>query len=99
MTPSWIKKYIDENPIRTDEPLCNYLMRFHEWEIRNAHYLPPVIYTSTQVAKMLQVDLKTVHNWINRGALRCFRTPGRHIRITKKWLQNFIEKYGYKAEI
>ena len=38
------------------------------------------LFTASEVAKFCQVDLKTIHNWADRGEIRHFRTPGRHLR-------------------
>ncbi|HVZ37551.1 MAG TPA: response regulator, partial [Polyangiaceae bacterium] len=47
------------------------------------------------VAKFCQVDLKTIHNWADRGEIRHFRTPGRHLRFRRVDVLDFLRKYGY----
>jgi excisionase family DNA binding protein len=37
--------------------------------------------TAGQIARILGIDLKTVHNWAERGKLRGPRTKGRHLRV------------------
>lgn len=37
--------------------------------------------TSAQAAKMLNVSLKTVQIWVEKGVLRAWKTPGGHRRI------------------
>jgi excisionase family DNA binding protein len=37
--------------------------------------------TAGQIARVLGIDLKTVHNWAERGKLRGPRTKGRHLRV------------------
>jgi len=39
------------------------------------------LFTASEVARFCQVDLKTIHNWSDRGEIRHFRTPGRHLRF------------------
>jgi excisionase family DNA binding protein len=47
------------------------------------------------VARFCQVDLKTIHNWAERGEIRHFRTPGRHLRFRRVDVLDFLRKYGY----
>jgi CheY-like chemotaxis protein len=42
-----------------------------------------------------QVDLKTIHNWADRGQIPHFRTPGRHLRFRRPHVLDFLRKYGY----
>ena len=37
---------------------------------------PRDLFTASQIARFCQVDLKTIHNWVNRGEIKSFRTPG-----------------------
>jgi excisionase family DNA binding protein len=41
------------------------------------------------------VDLKTIHNWADKGEIRHFRTPGRHLRFRRLDVLDFLRKYGY----
>ncbi|MBI5515699.1 MAG: helix-turn-helix domain-containing protein [Deltaproteobacteria bacterium] len=43
---------------------------------------------------MWGVDLKTVHNWVDEGALEAFRTPGRHLRFRRRSLLSFLRRYN-----
>ncbi len=56
---------------------------------------PRELFTASQVASFCQVDLKTIHNWAERGEIRHFRTPGRHLRFRRVDLLDFLRKYGY----
>lgn len=47
--------------------------------------------TSGQVAAHCQVSVETVANWIRRGRLRAYRTPGRHRRIRIDDFSEFLE--------
>lgn len=51
--------------------------------------------TASDVAKFCQVDLKTIHNWCDKGQIEHFRTPGRHIRFKPTHVATFLQKYGY----
>jgi excisionase family DNA binding protein len=53
------------------------------------------LFTASEVAKFCQVDLKTIHNWADRGEIRHFRTPGRHLRFKRVDVIDFLRKYGY----
>lgn len=51
--------------------------------------------TTSFLAECCGVDLKTIHNWVDKGLIPHFRTPGRHIRVTKPDARAFLEAYGY----
>lgn len=51
--------------------------------------------TAPQVARHCSADLKTIHNWVNAGQIRSFRTPGRHLRFRPEDVVEFLERYGY----
>ncbi len=53
------------------------------------------LFTASQIARFCQVDLKTIHNWAERGRIPHFRTPGRHLRFRKPHVLDFLRKYGY----
>jgi len=53
------------------------------------------LFTAPQVAKICSTDLKTIHNWVNRGEIKFFRTPGRHLRFRRQDILEFLGKYGY----
>jgi excisionase family DNA binding protein len=56
---------------------------------------PRDLFTASQVARFCQVDLKTIHNWADRGRIPHFRTPGRHLRFRRPHVLDFLRKYGY----
>jgi len=41
------------------------------------------------------VDLKTIHNWVERGCIPHFRTPGRHLRFQAVDVAKFLREWGY----
>lgn len=52
------------------------------------------IFVASQVASIWGVDLKTVHNWVERGDIEAFRTPGRHLRFRRRSLLHFLRRYN-----
>ncbi len=52
------------------------------------------IFVASQVATIWKVDLKTVHNWVERGDMEAFRTPGRHLRFRRRSLLAFLRRYN-----
>ena len=55
----------------------------------------PQLFTASDIARFCQVDLKTIHNWSDKGEIRHFRTPGRHLRFRRVDVLEFLRKYGY----
>lgn len=51
------------------------------------------IFVASQVASIWDIDLKTVHNWVERGDIEAFRTPGRHLRFRRRSLLHFLRRY------
>lgn len=51
------------------------------------------IFVASQVATIWGVDLKTVHNWVERGDIEAFRTPGRHLRFRRRALLHLLRRY------
>lgn len=48
------------------------------------------LYTTYDVAHLLQVDASTVSKWIDRSILLAFRTPGGHRRVRAGDLRSFL---------
>jgi excisionase family DNA binding protein len=53
------------------------------------------LFTASDVARFCQVDLKTIHNWADKGEIRHFRTPGRHLRFRRLDVLDFLRRYRY----
>jgi excisionase family DNA binding protein len=51
--------------------------------------------TASDVASLCEVDLKTIHNWADRGRIAHFRTPGRHLRFHAADVADFLRTWGY----
>jgi excisionase family DNA binding protein len=51
--------------------------------------------TATQIAAFCSVDLKTIHNWADRGKIRGWRTSGRHLRFRRLDVVDFLRTYGF----
>ena len=56
---------------------------------------PRSLFTSSAVADLCQVDLKTIHNWANSGEIQHSRTRGRHLRFSPANIVEFLRKYDY----
>lgn len=41
------------------------------------------------------MDLKTIHNWVDRDQIKHFRTPGRHLRFKRSDIYDFLKKFDY----
>ena len=51
------------------------------------------LFTTHEVAQMLQVDASTIAKWIDQGKLTAFRTPGGHRRVREQDLRAFCERF------
>jgi excisionase family DNA binding protein len=51
-------------------------------------------FTTHEAARLLNVSLPTVVNWIKARRLRCHRTPGGHRRIARAELAAFMRMHG-----
>ena len=51
--------------------------------------------TASDLAALCEVDLKTIHNWVDRGRIAHFRTPGRHLRFRSADVAEFLRAWGY----
>lgn len=51
------------------------------------------LYTTHDVAGMLQVDPSTVSKWMDKGMMAIFRTPGGHRRVREEDLRNFLVQH------
>jgi excisionase family DNA binding protein len=49
--------------------------------------------SATQVARLCGVDLKTIHNWVNKGKLPSQRTRGRHLRFWPLDIAEFLRRF------
>ncbi|WP_437319502.1 helix-turn-helix domain-containing protein [Sorangium sp. So ce385] len=53
--------------------------------------------TASDLAALCEVDLKTIHNWVDRGRIAHFRTPGRHLRFKAADVAEFLRAWGYSV--
>ncbi len=53
--------------------------------------------TASDLASLCEVDLKTIHNWVDRGRIPHFRTPGRHLRFRAADVAEFLRTWGYSV--
>jgi excisionase family DNA binding protein len=56
---------------------------------------PACMMTTGDIARLLCVDLKTIHNWVRHGHLRGRRTKGRHLRFHRTEVVRFMRRFGY----
>lgn len=52
------------------------------------------IFTTFQIARLCDVDISTVINWIDAGKLKAYKTPGGHRRINRADLLDFLKRYA-----
>lgn len=50
------------------------------------------VYTPLEVARLINVHVKSVANWIRQGMLEAYRTPGGHNRITRTAILRFLNE-------
>ncbi|MBW2260375.1 MAG: helix-turn-helix domain-containing protein [Deltaproteobacteria bacterium] len=53
------------------------------------------LFTAPEVACFCKVDLKTIHNWVDRQQIEHFRTPGRHLRFRRADVIDFLRRFSY----
>ena len=51
------------------------------------------LFTTHEVAHLLQVDASTVAKWVDQGKLTAFRTPGGHRRVRDSDFREFCERF------
>jgi excisionase family DNA binding protein len=51
--------------------------------------------SATHVARICGVDLKTIHNWANKGKIPGSRTRGRHLRFRPLDVVEFLRTYEF----
>lgn len=49
-------------------------------------------YSLYQVAKALDVDYQTVWNWVKKGKLHAFKTPGNQWRVKESVLETMMNE-------
>ncbi len=58
----------------------------------------PQYFVGSQIAKICEVDLKTIHNWVGHNHIpqdAWFRTPGRHLRFRIGPTLTWLAQQGY----
>jgi len=51
--------------------------------------------TAVEVARACGVDLKTIHNWADKGKLRHTRTAGRHLRFHRLDVVELLRRHAH----
>lgn len=52
------------------------------------------LFTTFDVAGLCHVNITSIKNWIEKGQIRAFRTPGGHWRIERAHLIAFLDRQG-----
>jgi excisionase family DNA binding protein len=52
------------------------------------------IFTTFEVAKICSANITSIKNWIEKGKLRAFRTPGGHYRVERAVMEDFLNRYA-----
>ena len=52
------------------------------------------VFTTFEAAKICNANITSIKNWIEKGELRAFRTPGGHYRIEQKVLDDFLNRHS-----
>ncbi|MFP4599154.1 MAG: helix-turn-helix domain-containing protein [Persicimonas sp.] len=52
------------------------------------------VFTTFEAAKICNANITSIKNWIDKGELRAFRTPGGHYRIERKVLDDFLNRHA-----
>ena len=58
---------------------------------------PEKAITSSQAARLVKVNPKSVQNWVKNGYIRAYRTPGGHYRFLVKDLIDFAVKHDIQV--
>ena len=61
--------------------------------VDDAKMASKTIYTTHEVSRILDVNPRSVINWINQDLLPAYRTPGGHRRIRREDLLSFLRKH------
>ena len=90
MAPSLINtasRLVDVPPWRHARPFRGPYM------VNDAKMASKTIYTTHDVSRILQVNPRSVINWIDQDLLPAYRTPGGHRRIRREDLLSFLRKH------
>lgn len=52
------------------------------------------LFKTSQVAAWCGVDLKTIHNWVEKKRLKAGQTPGRHLRFRAEDVHKILVELG-----
>lgn len=52
------------------------------------------IFVASEMARLWNVDMKTVHAWAERGEIEAFSTPGGHLRFRRRSLLHLLRTYN-----
>jgi excisionase family DNA binding protein len=52
------------------------------------------VFTTFDAARVCGANIASIKNWIAKGLLKAYRTPGGHYRIRRRDLELFVQKYN-----
>lgn len=52
-----------------------------------------LILTTFDAAKLCNANITSIKNWIEKGEIEAFRTPGGHFRIQRQALSDFLDRH------
>ncbi len=52
-----------------------------------------LILTTFDAAKLCNANITSIKNWIEKGEIEAFRTPGGHFRIERRALSDFLDRH------
>jgi excisionase family DNA binding protein len=55
------------------------------------------LYSTADIAHLLNVDASTVKRWADSGRLKCYRTVGGHRRFSMDQIQEFVVSFGLEG--
>ncbi len=56
--------------------------------------LDKALFTTFEAAHLCHANVTSIKNWIERGELSAFRTPGGHWRIPRATMSDFLSRHG-----
>ncbi len=51
------------------------------------------VFTTFEASKICNANITSIKNWIDKGELSAFRTPGGHYRIERDSLKSFLQRH------
>jgi excisionase family DNA binding protein len=88
-----VKPCISNYDVQSEKMSNNPTMN-NQIYIATDHY-----YTTRELATLFRANESTIKRWANKGALKCFKTPGGHRKFTPQHVLDFVQKYHFELLI